>query len=144
MIIKHLLILILFLTCCSENNHNQQSSPPKSQSAYNRQSSPPQKLSSIDKENLKKEIIEELRQEFKSEPKKKDASYYHASVSGSIIVSQNGTNKFKWKKKCNYCGNAESSTRNDSRRSGGISTMHYCHKCKKQSKVKIETSKNYK
>ena len=142
MIIKHLLILILSLTCCSENNHNQHASTPKSQSAYNRQSSPPQKLSSIDKENLKKEIIEELRQEFNSEPKKKDASYYHVSVSGSIIVSQNGTNKFKWKKKCNYCGNTESSTRNDSRRSGGLSTMHYCHKCKKKSKVKIETSKN--
>ena len=78
MIIKHLLILILFLICCSETNHNQRSSSPKSQSAYNRQSSPPQKLSSIDKENLKKEIIEELRQEFKSEPKKKEASYYHA------------------------------------------------------------------
>ena len=77
MIIKHLLILILFLTCCSENNSNHQSSPLQKQSAYIRQSSQPQKLSVTDKENLKKEIIEELKQEFKSEPKKKEASYYH-------------------------------------------------------------------
>ena len=97
---------------------------------------------SIDKDELKEEIKQELREELKKETRqyRQEKRYYHYSESGSVIVSQNGTKNFKWKKKCNYCGKTDNNTYNDSRFSGSSTTMYYCTKCKKQSKVKVTTT----
>jgi len=102
---------------------------------------------SIDRDELKEEIKQELREELREELKKEtqqqyrqEKRYYHSSESGSVIVSQNGTKNFKWKKKCNYCGKTDNNTYNDSRFSGSSTTMYYCTKCKKQSKVKVTTT----
>ena len=104
---------------------------------------------SIDRDELKEEIKQELREELREELKKEtqqqyrqEKRYYHSSESGSVIVSQNGTKNFKWKKKCNYCGKTDNNTYNDSRFSGSSTTMYYCTKCKKTSKVKITTNFN--
>ena len=75
---------------------------------------------------------------------KKETRYYHSGGSGSVIISQDGSRKVKWKKKCNYCGNLENTTHNSSRSSGSLRTTYRCNKCKKMSDVIITTtSSNY-
>ena len=71
---------------------------------------------------------------------KKETRYYHSGGSGSIIISQDGSRKVKWKKKCNYCGNLENTTHNSSRSSGSLRTTYRCNKCKKMSDVIITTT----
>jgi hypothetical protein len=98
---------------------------------------------SIDRDKIKEEIKQELREELKQETQREyqqEKRYYHSSESGSVIISQNGKKNFKWKKKCNYCGNTDGNTYNESRLSGSLTTMYYCNKCKKQSKVKVTTT----
>ena len=98
---------------------------------------------SIDRDELKEEIKQELKEELRQETQQQyqqKKRYYHSSESGSVIVSQNGTKNFKWKKKCNYCGETENITHNENRSSSSLTTMYYCYKCKKQSKVKVTTT----
>ena len=71
---------------------------------------------------------------------KKETRYYHSGGSGSVIISQDGSRKVKWKKKCNYCGNLENTTHNSSRSSGSLRTTYRCNKCKKMSDVIITTT----
>ena len=95
------------------------------------------------KQEIKDELLNELKQENEySTDRRVERRYYHSGESGAIIVSQNGSPKFKWKKKCNSCGVTENSTRNENRRSGAISTMYNCHKCKHKSKVRVGSSSN--
>mgnify|MGYP004349517145 CR=1 FL=1 len=71
---------------------------------------------------------------------KKETRYYHSGGSGSVIISQDGSRKVKWKKKCNFCGNLENTTHNSSRSSGSLRTTYRCNKCKKMSDVIITTT----
>ena len=138
-----LILLLIGLSCSSENTKSTTSTP----SLKNNQTT----NYSIDRDELKEEIKQELKEEIKQELKEKlrqetqqqyqqEKRYYHSSESGSVIVSQNGTKNFRWKKKCNYCGKTDNNTYNESRFSGSLTTMFYCNKCKKQSKVKVTTS----
>ena len=134
---KHYLFVILLvgLSCSSEKTKSTTSTT----SLNNNQTT----NYSIDRDELKEEIKQELREELKKETQqqyRQEKRYYHSSESGSVIVSQNGTKNFKWKKKCNYCGKTDNNTYNDSRFSGSSTTMYYCTKCKKQSKVKVTTT----
>ena len=128
-------MLLVGLSCSSERTK-----PTTSNASLNNN----QKTNhSVDRKELKEEIKQELREELKKETLQQyqqEKRYYHHSESGSVIVSQNGTKNFKWKKKCNYCGNTDNNTYNDSRFSGSSTTMYYCTKCKKQSKVKVTTT----
>jgi len=85
-------------------------------------------------------INEEVKLEHKAVPKK-EKQYYHSAESGAIIISQNGSINVKWKKKCNYCGNTDNMTRSSSLTST-LTTTYRCIKCKRQSKVKIVTTRN--
>ena len=67
-------------------------------------------------------------------------SEYKRSLENPELFWEGIAHSFKWKKKCNYCGNTDNNTYNDSRFSGSSTTMYYCTKCKKQSKVKVTTT----
>ena len=74
---------------------------------------------------------------------KKETRYYHSGGSGSVIISQDGSKKVKWKKKCNFCGNLENNTHISSRTSGSLRTTYRCNKCKKMSEVLITTTSSH-
>ncbi len=136
-IIKTLTIVLLFIGGCTSEKKST-STPPSTSTNYNQSSN-----NSFNRDELKEEIKQELREELRQETQqqyRQEKRYYHSAESGSVIVSQNGTKKFRWKKKCGYCGVTENITHNESRFSGSLTTMYYCHKCKKQSKVKVTTT----
>ena len=130
-----LILLLIGLSCSSEKTKSTTSTT----SLNNNQTT----NYSIDRDELKEEIKQELKEELRQETQQQyqqEKRYYHSSESGSVIVSQNGTKKFRWKKKCNYCGVTENITHNENRFGGSLTTMYYCYKCKKQSKVKVTTT----
>ena len=126
-------ILLIGLSCSSEKKSRTSTTSLNDNQTTNY---------SIDRDELKEEIKQELREELKKETRqyRQEKRYYHSSESGSVIVSQNGTKNFKWKKKCNHCGKTDNNTYNDSRFSGSLTTVYFCIRCKKQTKVKVTTT----
>ena len=69
-------------------------------------------------------------------------TYYHSCESGCVVINQDGTSRFKYKKKCNYCGKTSNITSNRTSTSGTMTSSHYCNTCKKKSKVRLKSSRN--
>jgi len=125
---KIIIIIICIIISCSKVSN---SSPQKSNQTNSTQSaftpSPPNNI-----DNNSRVIDNHIH--------KKETRYYHSGGSGSVIISQDGSRKVKWKKKCNFCGNLENTTHNSSRSSGSLRTTYRCNKCKKMSDVIITTT----
>ena len=123
-----ILSILLFIISCTKSTENL--SKESNQTELAQSASTSSSLNNID--NNSRVIDNQIS--------KKETRYYHSGGSGSVIIGQDGSRKVKWKKKCNYCGNLESTTHNSSRSSGSLRTTYRCNKCKKMSDVIITTT----
>ena len=66
--------------------------------------------------------------------------YYHAALQGAVIVEQDGSRSFKYKKKCDMCGYLDNTRVNVSKGVGTLDSSFRCHECGNHQKVKIRTT----
>lgn len=62
----------------------------------------------------------------------------HVALQGAVIVEQDGTGMFRYKKKCEACGYIPSGTISATHYDGKNSSSFTCSKCGNQQKIEIE------
>ena len=70
------------------------------------------------------------------------ATYQHTAIQGAVIVSQDGSMRFTYKKKCDSCGKVEPGSTTTSASSGTLSSSFRCSGCGNTQEIRISSSKN--
>jgi len=134
-------ILLMFFLLNSCENNSKTNSNTDSNTSYNKNKTN-QREQSNSYETYDRKTNQRTQSNSYETPKKKETTYYHSCESGCVVINQDGTSRFKYKKKCNYCGKTSNITSNRTSTSGTMTSSHYCNTCKKKSNVRLKSSRN--
>ncbi len=107
-----------------------------------------QETTEITSETSIDEPVEYPSEEYETQPYFREeitttqTHYTHAALCGSIIVKQDGSTRYSYKKKCDTCGYVFPGTTSTSNSSGTMSSGYRCPKCNTNGKIEIETYRN--
>ncbi len=76
------------------------------------------------------------------EQEENEPTYYHAAITGAVIVNQDGSPSFVYKNKCESCGRTQSGTVSANATSGTLHGGYHCPFCNTSGQFEIETTQN--
>lgn len=92
-----------------------------------------------DSEEFTEETSEESENEFITE-EETSKEYYHAAISGAVIVEDFGDGYYSYREKCEYCDYVASGNHTRHSTMGTFTTTFQCPECGSLNNVEIETN----
>lgn len=90
-------------------------------------------------EEVNNEVITVIQTVYAEPETRKETVYNHVALQGAVVVEQDGSTHFKYKKKCELCGYVANSIIGASASSGKLTSSFRCPDCGNNQKTQIET-----
>lgn len=72
---------------------------------------------------------------------REETIYNHVALQGAVVIQQDGSQSFKYQKKCEACGHIDNTRVGANATSGTLNSIFNCPECDNCQKIQIETTK---